>query len=512
MAKKNKTETVYMCSECGNEFLSWQGQCSYCGAWNTIIEHKVPGLKEPSSSSDSRRRTGTEGRPVRLGSVGTVEHSRMDSGIGELNRVLGGGIVPGSLTLISGEPGIGKSTIIAQSANRIAERYGPVLYVSGEESEEQVKLRADRVCRQGLSRGSGRAAGQDASDVSRADRNDSSPAEISDNLYIYPETNIENILAVCEEIKPCFLIIDSIQTMYTNEADSVAGSITQIRACSNLLIKFAKTGNVPVFIVAHVTKSGELAGPKTIEHMVDCVLSFSGERDRDLRILRSFKNRFGTTDEIGAFRMSADGMIEVSDLSGSLIENDSCEEGSVISAVYEGSRPVFFEIQALVTQANVGFARRTAVGINYNRLSMILAVLEKKAGLNLLNYDVYVNVVGGMNTGSTATDLAVALAIYSSFRDRTASKRIVAVGEIGLTGQLRSISNADKIIQEAVRLGYEAVILPDRNARQAAESGKVNVSDGGRMVTVLPPGQDSGKGIRIIGASNIADAIRAYLS
>lgn len=490
MAKKNKTQTVYMCSECGNEFLSWQGQCSYCGAWNTITEHKISALKEPAA--DSRRRTGTEGRPVRLGSVGTVEHARMDSGIGELNRVLGGGIVPGSLVLISGEPGIGKSTIIAQSANRIARRYGTVLYVSGEESEEQVKLRADRVCSGMQNEGS---------------------AGISENLYIYPETNIERILATCEDIKPCFLIIDSIQTMYSDEADSVAGSISQIRACSNLLIKFAKTSNVPVFIVAHVTKSGELAGPKTIEHMVDCVLSFSGERDRDLRILRSFKNRFGTTDEIGAFRMSADGMIEVSDLSGSLIETDSCEEGSVISAVYEGSRPVFFEIQALVTQANVGFARRTAVGINYNRLSMILAVLEKKAGLNLLNYDVYVNVVGGMNTGSTATDLAVALAIYSSFRDKTASRRIVAVGEIGLTGQLRSISNADKIIQEAVRLGYEAVILPDRNARQAAESGRVNISDGGRMVRVIPPGKDPGdpgQGIRLIGAANIADAIRAY--
>ncbi len=472
-----------MCSECGNEYLSWQGQCSYCGSWNTIVEHKISDLKEPSV--DSRRRTGTEGRPVRLGSVGTSDYARMSSGIGELDRVLGGGIVLGSLVLISGEPGIGKSTLIAQAANSIANTYGKVLYVSGEESEEQVKLRADRVC---------------------------PDSGLSDDLYIYPETSIENILAVCDDMKPCFLIVDSIQTMYSSEVDSVAGSVTQIRACSNLLIKFAKTNNVPVFIVAHVTKSGELAGPKTIEHMVDCVLSFSGERDRDLRILRSFKNRFGTTDEIGAFRMTSEGMIEVSDLSGSLIETDTCEEGSVISAVYEGSRPVFFEIQALVTQANVGFARRTAVGINYNRLSMILAVLEKKAGINLLNYDVYVNVVGGMNTGSTATDLAVALAIYSSFKGKTSSRRIVAVGEVGLTGHLRSIPNTDKIVQEAVRLGYEAVILPERNARQSAESGKVNVTDSGKTVTVTPPGADSGRGIRVIGASNIADAIRAYLS
>ncbi|MBR7088728.1 MAG: DNA repair protein RadA [Mogibacterium sp.] len=487
MAKKQKT--VYMCSECGNEYPSWQGQCSYCGSWNTITELKINNLKEPAV--DSRRRTGTEGRPVRLGSVGTSDYARMSSGIGELDRVLGGGIVLGSLVLISGEPGIGKSTLIAQSANSIASAYGTVLYVSGEESEEQVKMRADRVCSPG--RFTGESGG------------------LSDNLFIYPETSIENILTVCEELKPCFLIIDSIQTMYSSEVDSVAGSVTQIRACSNLLIKFAKTNNVPVFIVAHVTKSGELAGPKTIEHMVDCVLSFAGERDRDLRILRSFKNRFGTTDEIGAFRMTSEGMIEVSDLSGSLIETDTCEEGSVISAVYEGSRPVFFEIQALVTQANVGFARRTAVGINYNRLSMILAVLEKKAGINLLNYDVYVNVVGGMNTGSTATDLAVALAIYSSFKGKTASRRIVAVGEVGLTGHLRSIPNTDKIVQEAVRLGYEAVILPERNARQSAESGKVSISDSGRSVTVTPPGSDGARGIRVIGASNIRDAINAYL-
>ncbi|MBR2707214.1 MAG: DNA repair protein RadA [Mogibacterium sp.] len=457
MAKKAKT--VFMCTECGNEYTAWQGQCSYCGSWNTIVEHRVSPSEE--SKTDTRRRTGTEGRPVKLGEVGTHDYTRMSSGISELDRVLGGGIVPGSLTLISGEPGIGKSTIIAQAAGRIADSCGTVLYVSGEESEEQVRLRADRVL-----------------------------GRISDRLYIYPETNIENIMAACDSLKPCFLIIDSIQTMYSVSADSVAGSLTQIRECSGQLIRYAKQNSVPVFIVAHVTKSGELAGPKTIEHMVDTVLSFSGERDRDLRILRSFKNRFGTTDEIGAFRMAADGMTEVPDLSGSLIENSACEEGSVISAVYEGSRPVFFEIQALVARANVGFARRTAIGISANRLSMILAVLEKKAGLNLLDHDVYVNVVGGMSTNSTSTDLAAALAIYSSFKGRSSSKRIVAAGEVGLTGNLRSIPNADRIIQEAVRLGYEAVILPENNAKQIKEAPK----------------------IRVFGASNINDAIRAYLS
>ena len=457
MAKKAKT--VFMCTECGNEYTAWQGQCTFCGSWNTIVEHKVAPAEE--AAGDTRRRLGGEARPVKLGRVGTEEHARMSTGLSELDRVLGGGIVPGSLTLISGEPGIGKSTLIAQMAGRVAETTGPVLYVSGEESGEQVKLRADRVL-----------------------------GSISDRLYIYPETNIENIMTACDEIRPCLLIVDSIQTMYSASADSVAGSLTQIRECSGQLIRYAKNNHVPVFIVAHVTKSGELAGPKTIEHMVDTVLSFSGERDRDLRILRSFKNRFGTTDEIGAFRMTSEGMIEVPDLSGSLIENSTCEEGSVISAVYEGSRPVFFEIQALVSRANVGFARRTAIGISQNRLSMILAVLEKKAGLNLLDYDVYVNVVGGMNTGSTSTDLAVALAIYSSFKSRSSGRRAVAVGEVGLTGNLRSVPNADRIIQEAVRLGYEAVILPENNAKQYR----------------------GGADIRVFGAANVSDAIRAWLS
>ena len=456
MAKKGKT--VFMCTEGGNEYTAWQGQCSYCGAWNTIVEHKVAPAEEPAASDTRRRLGGSAARPVKLGSVGTHDYSRISSGLSELDRVLGGGIVPGSLTLISGEPGIGKSTLIAQAAGRIAGKYGNVLYVSGEESEEQVKLRADRVL-----------------------------GEISDSLYIYPETNIENIMAACEEIKPCFLIIDSIQTMFSASADSVAGSLTQIRECSGQLIRYAKNNDVPVFIVAHVTKSGDLAGPKTMEHMVDTVLSFSGERDRDLRIVRSFKNRFGTTDEIGAFRMTADGMIEVPDLSGSLIESIGSEEGSVVSAVYEGSRPVFFEIQALVTKANVGFARRTAIGISQNRLNMILAVLDKKAGLNLLDYDVYVNVVGCMNTGSTSTDLAVALAIYSSFRGKTSPRKLVAVGEVGLTGHLRSVPNAEKIVQEAARLGYDAVILPERNVRKNED-------------------------IRVIGASNINDAIRAFVS
>ena len=334
--------------------------------------------------------------------------------------------------------------------------------MSGEESEEQVKLRADRVC-----------------------------DNLSDDLLIFPETNLESVLMACEQVKPKFLVIDSIQTMYSDELDNTAGSITQIRACSNLLMKYAKSNNVPIFIVAHVNKSGDLAGPKTIEHMVDCVLNFVGERDRDLRILRSVKNRFGTTEEIGAFSMGASGMTEVRDLSGTLLESsDAREEGSVASALYEGSRPVFFEIQALVTPANVGFARRSAIGIDNNRLNMILAVLEKKVGISLLNYDVYVNVVGGLKRDGPGADLAVALAIYSSFRERTSPRRIVALGEVGLTGNLRAVRNADRIASEAARLGYEAIILPKGNIK----------------------GAKPGTGIRVIGADSLGDAIKAYVN
>ena len=455
MAKKAKS--VYMCAECGNEFPSWQGQCSYCGAWNSIVEQKV----KPDADSDARRRTTSKATPSKLKSVGTGNYTRITSGISELDRVLGGGIVLGSMILISGEPGIGKSTLIIQSANSIALNNGTVLYVSGEESEEQVKLRADRVCE-----------------------------NLSDNLLIFPETNIESVLAACEQTKPKFLVIDSIQTMYSEELDNTAGSITQIRACSNLLMKYAKTNNVPIFIVAHVNKSGDLAGPKTIEHMVDCVLNFVGERDRDLRILRSVKNRFGTTEEIGAFSMGQSGMTEVRDLSGTLLESsDIKEEGSVASALYEGSRPVFFEIQALVTPANVGFARRSAIGIDNNRLNMILAVLEKKVGISLLNHDVYVNVVGGLKPDGPGADLAVALAIYSSFRERTSPRRVVALGEVGLTGNLRAVRNADRIVSEAARLGYEAVILPRGNAKASV------------------PNAD----IEVVGAESLASAIKAFI-
>lgn len=460
MAKKAKS--VYVCQECGYETPRWLGQC-ICGAWNSFVEEKVVDVKE----DDARRRSGitsadgSKSKASKLNIIGSAEYKRIDTGIGELNRVLGGGIVKGSLTLISGEPGIGKSTIIIQAANHIAKTVGRVLYVSGEESEEQIKMRADRVC-----------------------------GEIDDNLFILAETNMENIMAVCETLKPEFVIIDSIQTMYTVDIDSAPGSVSQVRSCGNLLMKIGKSWSIPVFIVAHVTKNGELAGPKIVEHLVDCVLHFMGERNHELRIMRAFKNRFGTTSEIGAFSMEEAGLKEIHDISASFLDSKGIKpEGSVVSAIYEGSRPVFMEIQALTVASNVGFARRTSIGIDNQRLAMLLAVLDRKAGINTISQDVYVNVVGGLKPDSTSVDLGVALAVYSSVKNIRCGYRLIAFGEIGLTGELRSVSNADKIIAEASRMGYEKVIMPKKNAAKLG---------------------DKFSNCRIIGVNNIYDAIEAF--
>lgn len=457
MAKKAKT--VFVCQECGHESAKWMGQC-ICGAWNSMVEEKVVDLP----AADTRRRAPGGVRPSKLKDVGAAgEYQRIDTGIGELNRVLGGGLVRGSLTLISGEPGIGKSTMIMQAAANLARTLGTVLYVSGEESAEQIKMRADRIC-----------------------------GQLSEDLYILAETNMEQIVVACENLKPKFLVIDSIQTMYTQTLDSVPGSVSQVRDIGNQLMKLGKTGNLPIFIVAHVTKSGELAGPKIVEHLVDCVLNFTGERDHDLRILRAYKNRFGTTSEIGAFQMEEGGLKEIRNLSGTFLEStETNAEGSVITAVYEGSRPVLFEIQALTAPANVGFARRASVGVDYQRLNMILAVLEKKIGMTMINQDVYVNVVGGMRPDSTSIDLGVALAVYSSIRSVVCQKRTIAIGEVGLTGELRSVQNAEKIVMEAARMGYEQVILPKKNADR------------------IDP-KAAGGTCRIIGVKNLADAIAAY--
>jgi DNA repair protein RadA/Sms len=461
MAKKAKT--VFVCNECGYESPKWMGQC-ICGAWNSMFEQKA----DTGASDDRRRRTGTRQAimPESLADIRTHDDdTRIDTGIGELNRVLGGGLVPGSLTLISGEPGIGKSTLIMQAASNIAGTCGKVLYVSGEESEEQIKMRADRICR-----------------------------DLSSDLFILPETNMENIADVAAQLEPRFIIIDSIQTMYMQELDSAPGSVSQVRACGNELMRIGKTKNIPVFIVAHVTKSGDLAGPKIVEHLVDCVLNFSGERNRELRILRAFKNRFGTTSEIGAFEMAEEGLVEIQDLSGRFLEDmDEESEGSVVTAVYEGTRPLLLEVQALTARTAAGFARRTAIGIDNNRLNMIIAVLERKAGMSLIDQDVYVNIVGGIRPEGTSTDLAVALAIHSSFRNIPIERDIIALGEVGLTGDLRPVRNAEKIIKEAARMGFSSIILPRSQAlRLSKEKDRI------------------GADIKIIPAKDLAGAIRAY--
>ena len=437
-----KSKTVFVCQECGYESPKWLGQCP-CGAWNSFVEEKLL----PDSDSDIRRRGSSKKSiapvPTALPKVSARASRRIDTKIGELNRVLGGGLVEGSLCLISGEPGIGKSTMIIQAAANIAQSVGPVLYVSGEESEEQIKLRADRVCGGDLS-----------------------------NLYLLSETNMEAVIEAEEKLKPSFLVIDSIQTMYSDGIDSAPGSVSQVRACGNMLMNIGKGQNIPVFIVAHVTKSGELAGPKIVEHMVDAVLQFNGERSRDLRILRAIKNRFGTTSEIGAFEMREEGLVEIENISKIFLEGlEDSEEGALATAVYEGTRPLLLEIQALTSPCNIGFARRSAVGIDAQRLGMIIAVLERKCKLTLLNKDVYVNVVGGLRPEGTATDLGVALAIWSDDKGYKIPVDLLAIGEIGLTGDLRPVQNAEKLVKEAGRMGFKSVILPKRNADKISADG-----------------------------------------
>lgn len=459
MAKK--AQTVYVCQECGYESPKWMGRC-ICGAWNSFAEEKIITEKE-----DRRHRTGSSaieagggraGIPVPLREVHSSETDRILTGISEFDRVLGGGLVKGSLTLISGEPGIGKSTLILQAAAHIAESSGTVLYVSGEESEEQVRMRADRIC-----------------------------PELSGSLYILSETSMENILVQFQKLHPVFMIIDSIQTMYTSVMDSAPGSVTQVRECGAELMKAGKGNGIPILIVAHVTKSGDLAGPKIVEHLVDTVLQFNGERSHDLRILRALKNRFGTTNEIGAFEMGQLGLKPVENLSESLMEDmGEGSEGSVASAVYEGTRPLILELQALATPTPAGFARRQAIGADIRRLNMITAVLERHAGVSLTNQDIYVNVVGGIRPEGTFCDLAVAMAIYSSYARKRVSAGTLILGEIGLTGELRSIPHAERILREAERLGFSRIILPEKNAGKVKSSGR----------------------LKIQGVSNVAEALR----
>ncbi|WP_040209967.1 DNA repair protein RadA [Clostridium polynesiense] len=429
-----KIKNFYICQQCGYESPKWLGRCPGCSAWNSMIE------EQRSSKPERTAVVSSSSNPKSIVNIVSGEKERFDTGIDELNRVLGGGLVKGSLTLISGDPGIGKSTLLLQTANTIALKYGKVLYASGEESEEQIKIRGDRL---GVK---------------------------ADNLYIVSETNIDIIARYVEEMQPVFVIIDSIQTMYKDTIASAPGSVSQVRECSNELMRMGKNSGIPLFIVAHVTKQGELAGPRVLEHMVDTVLSFEGERTEDFRILRTVKNRFGTTSEIGVFEMSQKGLVQVYDPSGLFLQDTNYnQEGSIIIGIMEGTRPLLVEVQSLVSETKIPMPRRTALGIENSRLSLILAVLEKKLKIYFYSSDVYVNVVGGLDLEGTTADLGLALSLVSSIKGKEASmEKLVAIGEIGLTGEIRPVANADRIVNEAKKLGFKNVILPNRNIDKIA--------------------------------------------
>ncbi|MGL5616148.1 MAG: DNA repair protein RadA [Sarcina sp.] len=436
-----KIKTMFHCQECGYTSAKWMGRCPECGKWNTMIEE----IKEEVSPAKTKALVDIDKKLDKLKKLGEIksgEKERYDTKIGELNRVLGGGLVKGSLTLISGAPGIGKSTILLQTANNICNSYGTVLYISGEESEEQIKIRGDRL-------------GVNAED-----------------LYIVSETNLDVIEAYMDELNPKFAIIDSVQTVYRESISSAPGSVSQVKECSNALMRIAKGKNIPLFLVAHVTKQGELAGPRVLEHMVDTVLSFEGERTEDFRILRTMKNRFGTTSEIGVFEMCAEGLKPIYDPSRLFLEDTTFgQEGSIVIGIMEGTRPILVEIQSLVSETKMPMPRRTAVGVDNSRLSLILAVLEKKLKVHFYSSDVYLNVVGGLDIKGTTGDLGIALSLFSSNKGRTSNlEKLIVVGEVGLTGEIRPVSNCDRIINEAEKMGFMHAIVPYRNMDKLKDS------------------------------------------
>ncbi|WP_066871157.1 DNA repair protein RadA [Clostridium mediterraneense] len=440
-----KIKTTFHCQECGFESLKWMGRCSSCGKWNTMVEE----IKEsPEKSKKSLVNISEKLSSLRkLNEIKSGEKERYDTEILELNRVLGGGLVRGSLTLISGAPGIGKSTLLLQTANNMCKKYGKVLYISGEESEEQIKIRGDRL-------------GVTAND-----------------LYIVSETNLDVIEAYINELNPVFVIIDSIQTVYKEGISSAPGSVSQVKECSNVMMRIAKGKNIPLFIVAHVTKQGDLAGPRVLEHMVDTVLSFEGERTEDFRILRTMKNRFGTTSEIGVFEMREEGLMQIYDPSRMFLEDTSFgQEGSVVIGVMEGTRPILVEVQSLVSETKAVMPRRTAIGFENTRLSLMLAVLEKKLKVPFYNCDVYLNIVGGLSIEGTTGDLGIALSLFSSNRGVTTSyEKLLVLGEVGLTGEIRPISNCDRILNEAEKMGFVNVVIPYRNLEKVKGKTKMNI-------------------------------------
>ncbi|MDQ4045270.1 MAG: DNA repair protein RadA [Chloroflexota bacterium] len=425
-----KQRTSWICQECGTSSPAYLGRCPGCGAWHSMVET----LDQPMPAAKAATLVRSDGsRPVRLADVDISTSERIALRIDEFNRVLGGGIVPGSVVLIGGDPGIGKSTLILQAASDLSSRGMPVLYVSAEESAQQVRLRADRM-------------GVDGKD-----------------LYIHAEIDLDSILAAADQLKPGLVIVDSVQTIQAAELESAPGTVSQVRTCASRLANWAKPNNVPVFLIGHVTKEGTVAGPRVLEHMVDAVLYLEGDRFHQYRMLRAAKNRFGSTNEIGVFDMADSGLSEVRNPSEVFLEErNMMVAGSAVAVTLEGSRPILLEIQALAAQTSFGLPRRAATGFDTNRLHLLIAVLQRRVGMGLGNHDVYVNVIGGFKVNEPAADLAAAVAIASGVRDAQVPADTAYIGEVGLSGDLRTVQHIDRRVQEAARLGFRRAVVPAR--------------------------------------------------
>lgn len=458
MPKTPKLRTQYVCSNCSFVSPSWYGRCPNCDSWDTLVETVE---QKSAATTNVLASLAPRSTPTPLSQVRSDEFARIPISIGELNRVLGGGIVLGSAVLISGEPGIGKSSLMLQLAADLSNTLGAVLYVSAEESIQQIKLRASRL---GVN---------------------------ADNLFLLNETSFEEIANHVTSLQPKFVIVDSIQTIYSETIDSAAGGVAQVKECGARLTQLAKSTNIPIFIVGHVTKAGSIAGPLVLQHLVDSVLYLEGERYHTYRLLRSVKNRFGATDEVGVFEMTQEGMVEVSNPSEAfLAERAADASGNAIAVTLEGTRPLLVEIQALTSVTAFGLPRRTANGVDMNRLLLLTAVLTKRVGLKLYNQDIFVNVVGGLKISEPAADLSVAVAIASGFKDYRVWEDLAIMGEVGLSGELRNISSAEKRIKEAYKLGFKRALVPYPIARQYAEKSN---------------------GIQLIGAKSVGEALELAL-
>ncbi len=444
-----KQKTVFYCQNCGTESAKWVGKCPSCNEWNTYVEEVV---KKPSQQQGNFRPLVTE--PILIQEVSPLKVNRIPTGLSELDRVLGGGIVPGSLILLGGEPGIGKSTLLLQMAIHLPKK---ILYVSGEESAEQIKLRAERI---GIK---------------------------TETCYLLAETSLDAVFANAEKLRPDLLVIDSIQTLYTDRLDATPGSVSQVKECTAQLMKYAKQTHIPIFLVGHINKDGAIAGPKVLEHMVDTVLQFEGDRNMIYRILRTIKNRFGPTSELGIFEMQGSGLREVTNPSEILIlPREDSMSGIGIGATMEGNRPLLIETQALVSPATYGTPQRSATGYDAKRLNMLLAVLEKRMGLRLSQQDVFLNIAGGLKIQDPSIDMAICAALYSSYEDISISEKVCFAGEIGLGGEVRSVNQIDRRILEAEKLGFEKIFISKhQTATEAAKKAKIKVVGIGKITGSL---------------------------